>query len=165
MPGITPTMGAVLAEAAGVCLENQRHNLGVDMAMKGIHTHTFQVFWPEVTEQARRSWNDMDEATEFGACGVAISLILRCTSYTVIERSRKGSGFDYWLGHQEDKHLLTFEKKARLEVSGIQNGTNSQVKTRVQNKINQTKRSGSSGLPAYIAVIEFGSPCAEVVQE
>ena len=35
MPGITPTFGATLAEAATVCLEAQSHNSGVKMAVDG----------------------------------------------------------------------------------------------------------------------------------
>jgi len=37
----------------------------------------------------------------------------------VIERSRKGTGFDYWLGSADEVGELPFQNKVRLEVSGI----------------------------------------------
>ena len=39
--------------------------------------------------------------------------------YTVIHRSRKGTGFDYWLGDEKNEDELPLQSKARLEVSGI----------------------------------------------
>lgn len=163
MPGITPEIGATLAQAAGVCFQDQ-HVLGVEMQVGGLK-QTVQVYWPESGEQARRAWNDEQVATEHGACGVAVLLVKTFTQYTVIERSRKGTGFDYWLGDQQQEETLPFDQKARLEVSGIRKGTEQQVKSRVQTKLKQTSPSDGLKLPAYVAVVEFGKPCAEVVQK
>lgn len=45
---------------------------------------------------------------------------------------------------------------ARLEISGIrQEKQSNNINTRLNTKINQTKRSDSSTLPAYVAIIEF----------
>jgi hypothetical protein len=46
-------------------------------------------------------------------------LIRQLTQFTVIERSRKGTGFDYWLGSEDEAGELPFQNKVRLEVSGI----------------------------------------------
>jgi len=164
MPGITPEIGATLAQAAGVCFRDQQHSLGVEMMVGGLG-QTVQVYWPEPKEQTLRAWNDEQVTTEHGACGVAVLLIKTFTEYTVIERSRKGTGFDYWLGHQEDNAVLPFERKARLEVSGIRKGMEQKVKSRVQTKLKQTNPSDGNGLPAYITVVEFSIPRAEVVQK
>lgn len=120
---------------------------------------TFAVYWPKVTDQMRRAWKDYDDATEYGACCVAILLILKLTDYTVIERSRKGTGFDYWLG---EKGTLLFQQKARLEVSGIRKGDNNEINARSSKKTKQIIPSNNTGLPAYIVIVEFSSPQSRV---
>jgi hypothetical protein len=109
----------------------------------------------------RRCWNDQQEATEYGAVGIAVLLLKRFHRYSAIERSFKGTGFDYWLGENDD---LLFQKKARLEVSGIIRGNASQVENRVVSKLKQTDVSDGQ-LPAYVAVVEFGNPLAKVVRK
>ena len=112
----------------------------------------------------RRCWNDQDYATEQGAYSVALLLIQRLTSFTVVERSRRGTGFDYWLGNVSDSAELPFEKSARLEVSGIRRGERRQVRSRVTLKGAQVQAVDSLS-PAYIAVIEFSQPLAWVVEQ
>lgn len=89
--------------------------------------------------------------------GIAVLLAQKEIGYTVIERSRIGTGFDYWLGKESN----LFQKKARLEISGILRGSNSDVKARIRQKLKQTNRSDGV-LPAYVIVVEFGHPLAEV---
>lgn len=55
------------------------------------------------------------------------------TSLVVVERSKKGPGFDYWLGQSDDDDL--FANKARLEVSGILAGNDSDIKGRTMQKV------------------------------
>lgn len=125
----------------------------------GSYTSAYQVHWAAVHEQAKRCWNDLQEAVEHGAYGIAFLLIRELTDFTVIERARKGPGFDYWLGHDDG----LFQRKARLEVSGIQNGSESEVNYRAKEKMKQTKPSDGQGLPAYIVVVEFNQPVSRVV--
>ena len=113
----------------------------------------------------RRSWNDAEYTTEQGAYGVAILLVLGLTEYTVIEKARKGPGFDYWLGRAEDSEGLPFQNVSRLEVSGIRSGDDSFVRARVNEKLKQVAPSDSSDLPAYVVVVEFGSPLSQVVKK
>lgn len=86
-------------------------------------------------------------------------LIEKETGYKVIERSRRCTGFDYWLGDETDELL---QHKGRLEVSGIRRGENRDVQARVRQKLKQTDRSDDLKLPAYVIVVEFGEPLAEV---
>lgn len=65
-----------------------------------------------------RCWNDEEFTTEQAAYGIAFLIIRELTDLTVIERSRKGTGFDYWLGTTTDEGQ-PFKNKVRLEVSGI----------------------------------------------
>lgn len=161
IPGVSARFGAALAEAAGVCLDSQKHAQGVELRVSGYVSGWYSVEWPQVGRQSRRAWNDPDEATEYGAAGVAILLIERETGYSVIQRSDKGSGVDYWLGDASDPK---YRFSARLEVSGIRSGDSGRVRARIGRKLNQTKASDSAygNLPAYVVVVEFGTPLAEV---
>jgi hypothetical protein len=114
----------------------------------------------------RCSWNDKEEATEFGACAIAILVILDLTDYTVISRAAKGGGFDYWLGKEEnDEELPSYQNKARLEVSGILRGNDSDIQSRVRKKLKQVEPSDDTTLPAYIVVVEFSKPLSLVVKK
>jgi hypothetical protein len=93
-----------------------------------------------------------------GAVGIAVLLAKKEIGYAVIERSRKGTGFDYWMG---DDSEIPFQNKARLEISGIRNGNDNEIKARVKQKLKQTDRSDGY-LPAYVIVVEFSCPLAEV---
>lgn len=157
LPAITPNFGKALSEAGGVCLESQGHVQGVQLLVRGYSNTNHSLTWPPVTDQARRCWNDAEVATEHGAVGIAILLAQRELGYTVIECSQKGTGFDYWMGDESSEPL---QKKARLEISGIRRGSD-RVKTRVRQKLRQTDPSDGSK-PAYVIVVEFGHPLAEV---
>jgi hypothetical protein len=161
MGGLTSACGAVLAESAAVCLEDRRHVQGVILNLAGEAEAAYPLNWQPVDEQQRRCHNDLQEATERGASGIAILLIERLTGLTVLERSKKRTGFDYWIGLPGDGSLL-FQGKARLEVSGILKGTTSAVASRVKAKLAQVKPTDKEA-PAYIAVVEFGSPVSQVV--
>jgi len=121
LPGLGPTWGKFLSEASRCCLEVHDHPNGVQLRVNGISDTALELRWKdEVTDQIRASWNDHQEMTEYGACGIAILLILKLTGFTVIRRARKGEGVDYWLGHKDSE--LPFQDAARLEVSGILSG-------------------------------------------
>lgn len=160
MPGITHAHGQVLAEAAAVCLESQQHEPGVKFPQAGLMPKDIHVGWKSVDDQQRRCYADMQETTEWGACAVAILMIKEAMGKVVIERSKKGTGFDYWISDSDkDWDTLPFEGAARLEVSGILNGTKTQIDSRIKQKKNQIKPTDhlASG---FVAVVEFGSPIA-----
>jgi hypothetical protein len=107
---------------------------------------------------------DLQEATEWGASGVAIALLERFAGLVVLERSIKGSGFDYWIGKQGASNPVLFQGKARLEVSGILHGDEKVLASRVKQKLEQIGTSRAA-FPAYVAVIEFGKPKARVIKK
>ena len=162
-PGITQTIGSYMAEAIVVCLDSQNHKSNAVLTVKGSFHGKYTLDFEPATDRMRRGHNDAEVATENGAYGISILLIDFNTDLTVIERSRKGTGFDYWLGLKTSPAPY-FQQKARLEVSGIRHGTDGAVDSRVKTKLEQTRRSDGS-LPAYVAVIEFGSPKAKVVEK
>jgi hypothetical protein len=129
MPGITPEYGECLAQAASICLEDQKHKSGVLLHVDGNFIRKFSLIWAPTTDQMRDCWGDVEFATEQGAYAIAALLVPTLTELTFFERSRKGTGIDYWLGSNED---LLFQKKARLEVSGIRKGNESEIRARLK---------------------------------
>ncbi|MCG8585560.1 MAG: hypothetical protein MI757_12690, partial [Pirellulales bacterium] len=69
-----------------------------ELEAEGDFTGAFVLLWPKVTDQMRLCWNDEEYTTEQAAYGVSLLLIQHLTDFTVIERSPRGTGFDYWLG-------------------------------------------------------------------
>src|SRR5260370_29664514 len=160
-PHLSPEGGAMMAQAAMVCLDRQGHRSGVLLGVDGAFRARFSLSWSKtVTRAMRRFWGDLEEATQQGAYAVAILLIRALTGYTVIERSRKGTGFDWWLGAEDN----LFQGKARLEVSGVLRGTPRAINSRIKARIGRTRQSDNMALTAYVVVVEFGTPRAKVVQ-
>lgn len=162
-PGVSPEYGRSLAQAAAVCLDSQGHSSPTEMPVKGDASAEVDLEWETPDERARRSWADMEFATEQGAYGIATLLVPKVSDWTVAERSRKGTGFDYWLADQDDEGPL-FQNKARLEVSGILSGTDSTLNSRVKQKLEQTTPSDGA-LPALVVVVEFGGPTSKVAKK
>jgi hypothetical protein len=165
IPALTNSLGRVHAEAAAICLDNQGHQEPVELAVRKVDSPQYVLRWPDLTETMRRAYDDLERATELGACGIAILLVRNHTGLTAIQQSRRGNGFDYWLGPEQTSGELVFQGAARLEVSGILSGTEPQFLTRLKKKLKQTEASDSSGLPAYACVVEFGRPQAEVAKK
>ena len=165
--GITPAFGAAIAEAAGVCLESQSHiaertflTIKSFSPSSDLLERQAQLTWPTVTLQALQCWKDETSATEHGAVAVAILVVQNILGKKVVERSYRGTGFDYWLGETNESDDL-FEKKERLEISGIRAGDPSVLRRRIAEKEKQTQR--SDGIyPAIVIVIEFGQPLGHI---
>jgi len=164
VPALTKALGEVHSEAASVCLANQAHHEPAVLIVRKVERPEYTLRWPHVTETMRRAYNDLERATELGAYGIALLLVRQRTGLRAIRQSRKGTGFDYWLGPEGTGDQLLFQGAARLEVSGILSGTESQFATRMKQKLKQPEAADSSGLPAYACVVEFGRPQAEVAQ-
>ncbi len=163
LPAITPAFGTFLAEAAQVCLQNWGHKSGQVLWLKAKSSTEFSVYWEEMeSEQLLRTWADQQEATEYGATAIAILLVLQMTDFTVVRRSVKGTGFDYWLG-KEANASLPFQDVIRLEISGIFKGNEQSIRQRVNKKLKQVSRSDDMGIPVLIIVTEFSQPVSHFV--
>lgn len=162
IPALTPALGGTLAEAASVCFTNQGHGESCFLRVRWeAEQRAFTIHRLPVSEPMHRAYRDLQEATELGACGVAILVARDITGHTAVERSVKGTGFDYWLGaiNAPDSGLEPLERKARLEVSGILQGAIEIVEARVREKLRQTRLSAGD-YPAYVVVVEFATPIA-----
>ena len=163
LPGISPVAAMQLYEAFEVCMHLSGHQENATLAMMGMTDESICIQWKDdYNDQKARTYADMQYTTEHAAVCLSVLLAVHLTPYTIIERSRKGTGIDYWLG---DKDSVLFQKKARLEVSGILKGDDVALKKRHALKVEQTSVSDNSALPAYISVVEFGSPKALFTQK
>jgi len=158
LPGISPIAGMQLYEAFEVCMHQSGHKEEVLLKTEGLRNEDITLFWEDdYNEQKERTYADMQYTTEHGAICLSVMLTTALTPYTIVERSRKGTGFDYWLG-KNDSYM--FQRKARLEISGILKGDDSVLRARHTNKVEQISKSDVLQLPAYISVIEFSRPKA-----
>lgn len=150
---------ACLGSAAGACLEDQGHSPQVEMRVSGFLNDGFSLDWNKTTDEATRTWQDEERTTELGACGVALVLISETVRLKAFEVSRKRNGFDFWMTEKEGTY--PFQKSARLEVTGIRHGSESDKKSRLKEKSGRLQRYPNP-LPGFIIVIEFGEPGALV---
>jgi hypothetical protein len=146
-----------MADAATICLAEQGHDSEVALRVTGEFRVTYLLQHANVTDQMRATY-DREEATEFGACGIAI-LVMRDLTGLTVQRAFKGGGFDYWLGTVDEDQ--PFAHMARLEVSGIRRGDRRQIASRVKEKMLQVGVPGGV-LPAYIVVVEFSAPMVRI---
>jgi hypothetical protein len=163
-PGWSLVFGATCADAAAVCLESQSHPTTVLFQVEGMQMMEVSLKRHEIDDTIRRFNADAEVATEYGAYGIAALLMPYLTGLTVIERSIKGKGFgfDFWLGSVNNPQTV-FQRKARLEVSGIRQGTESTLRSRVNMKLAQIGPSDSLA-PGYVCVVEFDTPRARIVE-
>jgi len=166
-PGLSSHVGGGLAEAAAVCLEHNKHNVGVILKVEGNFTKMISLTWIPTTKQIQRTHADLQDATEDGACGVAIILARRLLGKCVVRKSYKGKnrdhGFDYWLGDPGSENNIPFEGDTRLEVSGILDGSTQQLQARLREKIAQVQL-GKSVIPGIAIVVMFNRPIAKIAE-
>ncbi|MCR4316367.1 MAG: hypothetical protein NUW37_08470 [Planctomycetes bacterium] len=162
-PGLTKVAGAYLAEAATVCLASNSHFSGVVLDVYGGIEKKYELQYINADDQMKKTHGDDEVATESGACAIAI-LILEATSGIVVDaRSRKGTGFDYWLRVDNSPSDGYFQDRVRLEVSGIRKGDIRAIEYRAYRKVEQVTKSNGE-LSAFVVVVEFGTPLAKVVK-
>lgn len=164
-PGWSLTFGATCADAAAVCLEEQSHPNPVNLQIDGTQSREIALQRHAIDDIIRRFNADQEIATEYGAYGIAALIMPHLTNLTIIERSVKGRGFgfDFWLGSIDDPDTL-FQRKARLEVSGIRKGSETMMQSRVKMKLKQISPSDTVA-PGYVAVVEFGTPRVRMVEK
>jgi len=154
-PGITPASGRMMAQCCAVRLEDEGHGQGCTLRIDADHSHFFVVYWLHATEWMRNDHNEPEVAAEYGAIGIASLLLQDLEACTIVQRERRrdGRGFDYWVGDADDP---LFQKKARLEVKGMNVGDDSRIHDRINRAIAQTAKSDHTGLPKYIVIVHFG---------
>jgi hypothetical protein len=160
---IAKAYGAFLVESAEYCLTLKSHPSPVSLLLTGDLKESGLLDWGE-GEQNGAQRPDLQEATEYGACGLALVVALQLTGMPCVEQSARGTGVDYWLGNDRSGNGI-FQRAARLEVSGILEGDDVKIATRLDRKLFQTTPSDGSGLPAYVAIVEFRTPETRFVKK
>jgi hypothetical protein len=158
---VLPTMYMYYAEAAAVCFEENNYTGSVTLKIEGERTAQFHFTWEQVSQQVKDMHNDLIYETEYGAYCIAFLIIHHLTDYKIIRRSKRKTGFDYWLGDKNAAY--PFEDIARLEVSGILKGSATEIKRRIKEKQEQVEQSDDTLLPAYIVVTEFSKPISKLI--
>lgn len=154
--GLTPRAGAFLSESAEFCLSKNNHPAPVTLKITGDSETSGVLEWslPSNQETADRTYANQREAAEDGAYAVAIVIVTQMEKFQAVVKSPVGTGMDYWMTGDDDAEIFV----ARLEVSGIFQGSPSQIGSRLQTKLEQTRQSDDTRLPAYAAIVEFSSP-------
>ena len=91
----------MVAEAAAVCLAEQGHKSGVELEIRGVVSESVELRWKPVTTEMAATYADSEVATENGALAIAFMTVRDFTPFTIIRRSMKGTGFDYWLSYED----------------------------------------------------------------
>jgi hypothetical protein len=140
-----------LLQAARICFD--RHHVSPkEFVLEDNKVESIaRVEWETTDDRSRGAW-DKDDATEVGACAVAIAAIELTRNLFAIRRMSKGTGADYYLALRS-QDVEDLENCFRLEVSGT-HSDKSEVAKRLRVKIEQTRR-GNSNLPALAAIVGF----------
>jgi hypothetical protein len=149
--GLTQEVCAANAQAAAVCLDRHHQPPTTVEVVSPERRVRWDLRWEPADERARRAWANADDATEDGACAVAMAVVEVELGLTAIQRAETKTGADYYLGHEGDD---TLETAYRLEVAGSDRGDTRSLKSRLSRKVRQT-RQGKSNLPAIASVVGF----------
>ena len=156
-PGLTPAVNHAYAEAAGVCLS--RHHqppIEVEIRQQPDGTATRHgLSWQPPGEREQVAWANVDDATRDGAYAVALAAVEVSLGLVAVARAETLTGADYYLGPPADSEGTdNLERAFRLEVSGVDRGSQATVHQRLGQKVDQARR-GDSILPAYACVVGF----------
>ena len=170
-PCLTDALGERTYEAIMMCFEHHGHESSLDRDVINLAREklaSVEIRWTGQNSKSntvrklriRRSFGEARNAVEMAAEGFAHLIIPKLTGYHLMWRANIGEGVDYWLGSVDDPDAYDFENAdARLEVSGtLSRKYLSSIEYIVNDKLNQTRDSDYSGVPALVLVVEFGRP-------
>jgi len=104
-------------------------------------------------DRVRKAWNNEIDTTEAGAYCVALAAVEVEESLVAVARAETLTGADWYVAPRGDQPD-DLEDCLRLEVSGVDAGSPSDIAARLRQKIEQTHR-GKSNLPAIASVVGF----------
>ena len=161
VPCLTNPIREYMLEACLLVLTENSHDISTQVSIEIIDNEfehfTLLLDTNKLPDGVRNGW-DIIDATEKAAECIALIMCFKMTNHNVIKRSRRGTGFDYWIGENQES---LFQNKARLEISGILKGDRKAVEKRFREKSLQTNQSESLMLPAYISVTAFEKPMTQ----
>lgn len=151
--GLTLAIADFYAEAARVCLD--RHHVSpVDFSISNYgNTQDALVEWEPTDHRTRTAWANETDTTEAGAYACALAAVELTNGMVAVGRAETKTGADYYIAPR-DRRLADLEESYRLEISGVDRGSASAVRQRLQEKLEQAA-SGASNLPAIAGVVGF----------
>lgn len=156
---LTKEWGEAICQAAAHCMTENAHASGVELRSDGMGLPNFKILWAPFKDatKVKATWFDAQVAVEHGAYAIALAAIDIQYGLKVVQRSAKGTGFDFWVKDPAKTGFL-MQGAERVEISGILSGTKSDVSGRLTEKIRQMDQSASMKLPGHAVVVEFGAP-------
>ncbi|MDE0440701.1 MAG: hypothetical protein OXL38_01140 [Gammaproteobacteria bacterium] len=151
-PGLTEATASSNSEALRVCLDRHHHSpTDFDIDNDG-QTISVEANWHPTDTQTRRAWANEIVATEAGAYACVLAAFELAEGLVAVERADTGTGTDYYLSSAEDPDDL--ESALRVEVSGLNAGSPTEIRSRLKQKVTQAA-AGDSALPALAGVVGF----------
>ena len=151
-PGLTKPIAASNLEAASVCLD-RHHRPPQRFDMETPTRSTATVDWQQPSGRVKKAWANETDATEAGACAIVLAAVELSKGLVAVGRAETLTGADYYVAPQGSMPG-DLEDCLRLEVSGVDSGSNTVVGRRLKNKLAQARR-GLSDLPAIAGVAGF----------
>jgi len=151
--GLTPSLGGTYTEAACVCLA-RHHEPPVTMRVRNGDSEEDRVLnfiLPDLN--VRNAHANETDATEAGAYGVSLAAIETVEGLVAVRRAETLTGADWYVAPRGE-YNGDLEDCFRLEVSGLNAGSSSDVRRRLAEKLAQAAR-GQSNLPAIASVVGF----------
>lgn len=111
------------------------------------------VTWELTGERVKGAWANETDTTEAGAYACVLAAVELLYGMVAVRRAETRTGADYYIalpGTRADD----LENLIRLEVSGVDRGTPSDVVRRLNDKLEQAAR-GNRNLPAIAGVVGF----------
>jgi hypothetical protein len=152
-PGLTQALAQSYIEAACVCLARHHEAPVVFSVSQAGNKHCRTVDFMAPDERTLNAHANEIDATEAGAYGVSLAAVESVAGMVAVRRAETRTGADWYIA-PDGEMLEDLENCVRLEVSGINMGSSSDVNRRLQEKIAQAGR-GISNLPAIAAVVGF----------
>lgn len=167
VPALTRSFAGLMEEAIVMCMREHHHLSGIPCDIKDF-TEVLaraEIVWvKEFTDRIARAFGSTSRAAELAGEGIAILTILAMTDYTIIERSIKGTGVDFWLGNIGSSTEEIVQRAARMEVKGrTQIESDGKIRSAVRKGMKQTVRSAATKLPVCVILTEFSRPVVYMV--
>lgn len=154
-PGLTAGIALGFREAAEVCLD-RHHSPPTSLTVDRRKQINAVAEWQAPDDRTKHAWANEIDTTEAGAYCVALAAIELTDDLVAVRRAETHTGADYYVAPRGTSPG-DLEEAFRLEVSGMNEGDQASVKTRLRQKLEQTAR-GRSSLPAIAAVVAFSPP-------
>ena len=152
-PGISDGIGLSFQEAAAVCLDRHHSSPATFDIRDNAKERQAELTWGVPDDNLKGAWANEIDATEAGACALALATVELARGLVAIRRAETRSGADYYVdmpGTMPDD----LETAVRLEISGTSDPSSTVLEARLKQKLAQTAR-GASNLPAMAAVVGF----------